>query len=88
MLNKNSIAAGILAGLPFPVLACLTSYFFRFNTYLLNKPALPYFIAIALNLAVIRYYFKHDAELTCRGIMLVTFGFMLMIFILKIQMIR
>ena len=88
MLNKNSVAAGIAAGLPFPALACLTGYFLRYNTYLLNKPALPYFVAIAFNLAVIRYYFKHDAELTCRGIMLITFAFMLMIFILKIQVIR
>ena len=85
MLNKDSIFAGVAIGLPFPLLALLLTHLFKYNNYLLNKPGLPYFIAIAANLLLLRYFFKQEAELTCRGLIITTFFSMLLILLLKIQ---
>ena len=88
MLNKNSLPAGILAALIFPAFAFIVAYLLKNNSYIVNKPALPYFIAIALNLVLIRFFSKKAADKTIRGIMLATFVFMLLIFIFKIHPIR
>ena len=61
MLNKNSLVAGVLIALICPVLAFATLYFFTDNLYLINKPALPYFIAIALNLGLMRVFHKKNS---------------------------
>jgi hypothetical protein len=79
---------GILAALIFPAIACFAAYSLKNNFYLINKPALPYFIAIALNLVLLRVSYKKGADKTVRGIMLATFIFMVLIFIFKIHPIR
>lgn len=88
MLNKNNMLTGILAALIFPAIACLAAGMLKNNYYLINKPALPYFTAIALNLILLRISYKKGADKTVTGIMLTTFVFMILIFILKIQPIR
>jgi hypothetical protein len=88
MLNKNSIPTGILIGLIFPAIACVAAYLLRNNLYIINKPALPYFAAIALNLVMMRISFNKGADKTGRGIILVTFIFMVLAFFLKIHPIR
>jgi hypothetical protein len=63
-------------------------YLLKNNTYLINRPAVPYFVAIALNLLLIRFSLKKGNDHTGRGIMLTTFVFMVLLFIFKIHPIR
>jgi hypothetical protein len=88
MLNKNSLPAGILVALIFPAFAFIAAYLLRNNSYIINKPALPYFTAIFLNLMLIMFFSKKAADKTIKGIMLATFVFMLLIFIFKIHPVR
>ena len=88
MLNKNSLIAGILNALIFPVMAFVTIYFLKDNLYLINKPALPYFIAIALNLGLVRVFHKKNLDQTVRGVMLSTFLFMVAILAFKFHTIK
>ena len=88
MLNKNSLPAGLLIALIAPALTFAAAYLLRNNNLIINKPALPYFVAIALNLVLIRVFSKKAADKTIRGIMLVTFVFMVLIFIFKIHPVR
>ncbi len=80
--------AGILAGLIFPAVAWFTEYFLKTNTYIINRPAVPYFIAIGLNLVLLRVSYKYEADKTAKGLMLSTFAFMLLVFVFKIHPIR
>ncbi|MFI5139935.1 MAG: hypothetical protein ACHQIM_19095 [Sphingobacteriales bacterium] len=88
MLNKNNLLTGILAALIFPAIAWLIAGLLANTVYLINKPAIPYFAAIALNLILIRISFTRGADKTARGIMLITFVVMVLVFILKIHPIR
>jgi hypothetical protein len=88
MLNKNSMLAGVVLGLIFPAIAWLTEYLLKNNTYIINRPALPYFISIGLNLIMLRFSYKYGADKTARGIMLITFVCMLVIFVFKIHPIK
>ena len=88
MLNKNSLLTGILAALIFPAIAFAAAWWLKTNIYIINKPALPYFIAIALNLILIRIGIRKGLDKTGRGIMLTTFVFMALIFFFKIHPIR
>jgi hypothetical protein len=88
MLKKNSMPAGVLAALIFPAIAFVMAVLLKNNVYIVNRPALPYFIAIALNLILLRISFKKGLDHTVKGIMLATFICMLLIFIFKIHPIR
>jgi hypothetical protein len=87
MLRRDSIVTGIFAASVFPLIAWLTEYILKTNAYLINRPAVPYFIAIALNLILVRFCLKNDADQTARGVMLATFIIMISI-ILKIHPLR
>lgn len=84
MLNKNSIPTGILSSLIFPLIAFAVKYLIKSNMYLLNKPAFPYFAAIAVNLIVIRICFKNDLDKSGRGVMLGSFIVLLAVLIFKL----
>jgi hypothetical protein len=86
MLNKNSFLTGILAALIFPVIAWGMAYLLKTNVEIINRPALPYFASIALNLVIIRFALKKELDLTARGIMLATFIVMLLVFIFKVHL--
>jgi hypothetical protein len=86
MLNKNSFVTGILAAFIFPAIALAAAYLLKNSETIINRPALPYFIAIALNLITMRIILKRDLDQTARGIMLVTFIVMLFTFIFKVHM--
>ena len=83
MLKNNNLVAGILIALPFPVIAVVVSYIFKNNAYLINKPSVPYFIAIALNLIMMRIFISKGADKLGRGVMLTNFIFMLLVFLFK-----
>lgn len=86
MLNKNSFLAGILVAFIFPAIAWAAAYYLKYNIYIINRPALPFFIAIALNLILMRFILKRELDQTARGIMLATFIVMLLIFIFKVHL--
>jgi zinc transporter ZupT len=88
MLKTNSITAGVLMGLLFPVISLIAVYFLKDNLYLLNKPALPYLVAIAANLIIMRICSKKDMVHTVKGIMITTFAFMLLVLFIVIHRVR
>jgi hypothetical protein len=84
MLNKNSVGLGLLVGSILPVICWVLFEFVLHNdAIIMDKPAVPYLIAIGLNLVLLRYCFKNNLEDTAKGIMMFTFAFMLVIFIFK-----
>ena len=83
MFSKNSYLTGILAALIFPAIAWGVAGYFRYTIELTNRPALPYFVAIAFNLIMLRFALKKDLDKTGRGIMLGTFMVMILVFMLK-----
>ena len=84
MLKKNNIITGLLSGLIFPGTTWLVFGFLLKNkVVLLNKPAIPYLVAIAVNLFIIRYLFKKGDDQTGTGMILCTFVAMLLIFLLQ-----
>jgi hypothetical protein len=85
MLKKNNLFPGILAALIFPALAWVAEYLLKTNAYILNKPAVPYFVAIGLNLILLRYSFKREMDQTGRGIILATFVCMILVLLFKIH---
>lgn len=86
MFNKNSYLTGILAAALFPVFAWVAAYYLRYNVEIINRPALPYLIAIALNLIMLRFALKKNQDKTGRGIMLATFIIMILVFMLKTRL--
>jgi hypothetical protein len=88
MLNKNSLLTGVLMALILPVVACAVAYLLKNNEFIINKPALPYFGALAINLVILRVYFKKGADKTGGGIIIATFVFMVLVFVFKIHPIR
>jgi len=85
MLKINNMLAGVLFALVFPVLATVSGYFLKDNAYIINRPFLPCIIAIALNLVVLRIFFKAGADKTARGVIMVSFVYLLLFFVFKIH---
>jgi hypothetical protein len=86
MRYQNTMLMGVLLALPFPFIAWVVAYLLRHNAdIIINKPALPYIIAIALNLLLLRFVIKKDLDKTARGIMLATFAIMIALFMFKIR---
>ena len=77
---------GILVAFIFPAIAFLAAFLLKDNFYVISRPALPYLVAIAFNLILIRICVKKENDKTGKGIMLATFVIMLLIFILKIHL--
>ena len=77
--------AGILFALVFPALATVSGYLLKGNAYIMSRPFLPCFVAIALNLVLLRILFKAGSEKTARGVILVSFVYLLLFFVFKIH---
>ena len=86
MLNKNSILAGFLIGFILPGTAYLLFNILYKNNHLFYKPALPYLIALALNLFITRICYKKEADDTGRGVMLATFISMVLFIVFKVKL--
>ena len=84
MLKKNNIAIGLFAGLIVPGITWLIfGYILKNQAVILNKPAIPYLLAIALNLFAIKYLFKTGKDQTGMGMILCTFVVMILAFLLQ-----
>jgi hypothetical protein len=88
MVKKNSIIAGIAIALIFPAIAFGMAYLLRNQVYIIGRPAIPYLVAIAFNLILIRLLQKKDMDQTSRGIMLATFVIMLLVVLTKVYHVR
>jgi len=84
MAKKNSLLMGVLTALLFPAIAWMVAYYFKTSSFVINKPALPYVLALALNLLLLRFTVKKDLNKTAQGIMLATFVFMVVLFMFKV----
>ena len=89
MLNRDSFIFGLLLGILVPVLSYAILYFglelielvFAMD-WLNERPAIK-LISIAVNLLLIRYYFvKLKFELTGRGLLIMTFAFTILYFVI------
>jgi hypothetical protein len=86
MLKKNSLPIGALIAFIFPAIACGVAYLLKDNTAIINRPALPYLVAVGANLVLMRICSKKSLDQTTRGIMITTFVFMLLIFAFVIRL--
>jgi len=84
MVN-NSFFFGLIVGTVLPTLSWITFHVAYTNLILLNKPALPYLVAIAANLFIMRFFYKKEADQAVRGVMVATFVFMLMLIVFKVR---
>ncbi len=86
MLKKDSYLTGILLAIPLPVLAfVLATHVFQNSVLLINKPALPYLVAIALNLIMMRLFSGEGVVKTVKGIFIATFLITIALFIFKLH---
>jgi hypothetical protein len=86
MLNKNNTSTGLLLGAILPGISLLVFWFLLKNQVVfMNKPGIPYFTAFAINLFIIRCFYGKGADKTGNGIAMISFLFMLAIFIFKLQ---
>ena len=76
----------MLFGLVLPLLAWLFSEVFFQREIIVDKPGVPYLIAIAINLILLKYTYKANAEKAGNGLLVVTFITVLLTFIFKIKL--
>lgn len=89
MFKSNSIVAGVVGGSILPGISLfIFLYLLKGNFLIFNKPGVPYLIAVALNLFIIRYCFKEGKDNMGTGMILITFIFTAAVFLLKLQPIR
>jgi len=86
MLSKNSVFVGLIAGLVLPAIAWLLFTIVYPGVVFLNKPALPYLVAIGLNLLLVKLCYKKGTDDTGRGIMLMSFVCIVLLIIFKIRL--
>lgn len=86
MLNRNSMVAGFLLGCIMPAIAYVVFNVLYKNVTLLHKPALPYLVAIGLNLIIIRFCYKKDVPDTGKGVILATFISMIIFVVFKVKL--
>jgi hypothetical protein len=84
MLKKNNLYLGIALGLIFPAISWLLFGYLYKGVVIMHKPAIPYLAAIALNLAIMKFIGQQRNK-TAQGIMLSTFAFMIVIFLLVLK---
>jgi hypothetical protein len=85
MLNKNNILTGLFAGAILPAVSwVIFEYLFK-ATVINNKPAIPYLAVIAVNLFIMRFYIKKEADRSVQGVMIATFAFMIIVFVFKMR---
>ncbi|GGH21160.1 hypothetical protein [Mucilaginibacter phyllosphaerae] len=85
MFKSNNLLLGMVYGLIPPVLAWLIfAVWLKNDGMMMDKPAMPYLIAIGINLVLLRFSARAYLDKTSNGIMIATFACTLLIFILKI----
>jgi hypothetical protein len=89
MLKKNNIITGMLAACILPGITWVVlGLILKNRIIVLNKPAIPYLVTIAINLFVIKYLFKKGLDQTGTGMILITFIVMIFAFLLQTGYLR
>ncbi len=83
---KNNVVAGALFGLILPLLAYFFSEILFKNLMIAGKPGVLYLIAVGINLVLLRFIYKANADKTGLGLFVVTFFALLLTFIFKIKL--
>ncbi len=83
MAKKVEFAGGLLSGVIVPVITCFIFEVVFKGLVFLNRPAIPYLIAIAVNLFILRYFIRNDKEVAGYGLIISTLIIALIIFKLK-----
>lgn len=84
MLHKNSMLSGFFLGLIAP--AWLIFHVIYKDLVLLHKPAIPYLVALGINLFIIRICFKYNLDNAGRGVMVTTFIGVLLLLVFKVRL--
>lgn len=85
MLKRDNVWLGAVLGLVLPAVAYFFVEILKKNVRVLEKDDLLYIGCVALNLILVRYYFKEYKENTARGIIGSTFICAFIFFYYKIQ---
>ncbi|TZF84111.1 stationary phase survival protein SurE [Pedobacter sp. BS3] len=85
MLKKDNIWLGLLLGVVLPGIAAFFVEILKKNIRFLNKDDLLYIGCVAINLLLVKYYFKQNCDNTARGIVASTFICALVFFYYKMQ---
>lgn len=85
MIKKDNIWLGMLVGLIFPAIAFVFVEILKENIEFLKKDDLLYIGCVALNLLMVRYFFKQDKENIVRGIIGATFVCAFIFFFYKVR---
>ncbi|MFD2160825.1 stationary phase survival protein SurE [Paradesertivirga mongoliensis] len=85
MLKRDNVWLGAVLGLVLPAIAYFFVEILKKNVRVLEKDDLLYIGCVALNLILVRYYFKEYKENTARGIIGSTFICAFIFFYHKIQ---
>jgi len=89
MLKKNNIITGLLIGLIFPEITWLAFGIILKNKVVISgKPAIPYLLAILINLFIIKYLFKKGDDQIGQGCIISTFIAMLAALLIQIGYLR
>jgi hypothetical protein len=85
MLKRDNVWLGTLLGLILPGIAFFVVEVLKKNIRVLEKDDLLYIGCVALNLLLVKYYFKQYKENTARGIIAATFICALIFFYHKMR---
>lgn len=73
MLKKDNVWLGVILGLVCPGIAFFFVEILKKNITFLKKDDLLYIGCVAINLFLVRYFFREDKENTARGVISSTF---------------
>ncbi|HEY0667693.1 MAG TPA: stationary phase survival protein SurE [Sphingobacteriaceae bacterium] len=73
MLKKDNVWLGVILGLMCPGIAFFFVEILKKNITFLKKDDLLYIGCVAINLFLVRYFFREDKENTARGVISSTF---------------
>lgn len=85
MTNRFQFLTGLLSGIIAPAIVCLIFDVWHKDWLLPDKPGVPYLVAILINLVILRFAIRKGKEYKGYGVMLVTFVFAILVFILKLK---
>jgi hypothetical protein len=83
---KNNYVVGVLIGLILPLLAYFMDAVFFKGHIIPDKPGVLYLIAAGINLILLRFVYKFNADKTGMGLFVVTFIVLILAFIFKIKL--
>lgn len=83
MFKKNHLLVGVVIGAVAPIIAYLFAEYTALNERFADKPLTVYMIAGAVNLLLLRYFYKRGVSQTAGGIMAITFLGIILLLVFK-----